>query len=487
MKRLLLIAFTTLSIHAIAQTNNYPTTGDVTIYNYSPSLILQRNTDIGGFIEGVQTKLQDGTDNWFFGALLTGQWIVSKGNHSNPKMTILDNGNVGIGTTNPAGKLDLVDSNQHLTFLLNQRLIGTWPAITDATTMTIQSSGSSAGNLAFATGNSEVMRITSSSNIGVGTTNPQSPLHIKASTGYGSIRISPSSDNAESSMGFFSDAAGTANNTAWIIGNSPWGNTGKFIIGNQAAGGPIITALQNGSVGIGITSPAYKLDVSGDTRISGSLLLGNWQLNNNSWPGTGGFTFVGNNDVIFGISSTVGQASLQIDGAFIQAEAGKTNTYAGASQFNNTVNFPGSGIWNTSGNLGIGTTIPDQKLTVKGKIHAEEVIVDLNVPVADYVFKPTYKLMPLPEVEQFVKTNSHLPEIPSAKEITKNGLSMGEMQNKFLQKLEELTLYAIEQNKKIVEQETDRKTLEAKLAKQENQYNVLLEKVETLTKQIEKR
>jgi hypothetical protein len=102
-----------------------------------------------------------------------------------------------------------------------------------------------------------------------------------------------------------------------------------------------------------------------------------------------------------------------------------------------------------NGNVGIGTTSPDQKLTVKGKIHAEEVIVDLNVPVADYVFKPNYKLMPLPEVEQFVKTNSHLPEIPSATEITKNGLSMGEMQNKLLQKVEELTLYAIQQNKKI--------------------------------------
>lgn len=100
-------------------------------------------------------------------------------------------------------------------------------------------------------------------------------------------------------------------------------------------------------------------------------------------------------------------------------------------------------------NVGIDTTIPDQKLTVKSKIHAKEVIVDLNVPVADYVFKPNYKLMPLPQVEQFVKKNSHLCEIPSATEITKNGLSMGEMQNKLLQKEEELTLYIIELQKQI--------------------------------------
>jgi len=76
--------------------------------------------------------------------------------------------------------------------------------------------------------------------------------------------------------------------------------------------------------------------------------------------------------------------------------------------------------------------------------------------------------------------------------MVKNGVSMGDMQVKLLQKVEELTLYAIQQNKqidkqskRIENQETDRKTLEAKLAKQENQYNALLEKVEMLTKQIE--
>lgn len=101
------------------------------------------------------------------------------------------------------------------------------------------------------------------------------------------------------------------------------------------------------------------------------------------------------------------------------------------------------------GNVGIGTTNPDQKLTVKGKIHAEEVIIDLSVPLADYVFKPEYKLMPLDELEQFVKTNNHLPEIPSASEVEKDGLSLGEFQNKLLQKIEELTLYTIELRKEV--------------------------------------
>ncbi len=135
------------------------------------------------------------------------------------------------------------------------------------------------------------------------------------------------------------------------------------------------------------------------------------------------------------------------------------------ARFYQSVGLGTSGNGYFGGNVGIGTTTPDQKLTVKGKIHAEEVIVDLNVPVADYVFKPTYKLMPLHEVEQFVKTNSHLPEIPSATEITKNGLSMGEMQNKLLQKVEELTLYMISQQKTIDQQQAQIKELNNKLSK----------------------
>jgi len=102
-----------------------------------------------------------------------------------------------------------------------------------------------------------------------------------------------------------------------------------------------------------------------------------------------------------------------------------------------------------NGNVGIGTTNPDEKLTVNGVIHAKEVKVDLSGPLADFVFKPNYKLMSLPQVEQFVKANNRLPQMPSANEVAKNGLSMGEMQNKLLQKVEELTLYAIEMKKEI--------------------------------------
>ena len=101
-------------------------------------------------------------------------------------------------------------------------------------------------------------------------------------------------------------------------------------------------------------------------------------------------------------------------------------------------------------------------MRVNGTIMATEVKVTADV-WADYVFKPTYKLMPLNQVEQYVNTNSHLPEMPSAAEVSKNGLNMGEMQNKLLQKVEELTLYMIDQQKTINQQSAKIEELEKKL------------------------
>jgi hypothetical protein len=102
----------------------------------------------------------------------------------------------------------------------------------------------------------------------------------------------------------------------------------------------------------------------------------------------------------------------------------------------------------SDGNVGIGTTNPNQKLTVNGTIYGKEVKVDLNVPGPDYVFEPTYQLPSLTETEAYIKAHKHLPEVPSAKEMEANGINLSEMNMLLLKKVEELTLHVIELKKR---------------------------------------
>ena len=116
-----------------------------------------------------------------------------------------------------------------------------------------------------------------------------------------------------------------------------------------------------------------------------------------------------------------------------------------------------------SGNVGIGTTQPDAKLSVKGKIHAEEVLVDLNIPGPDYVFDKDYSLLSLKETADFIKANRHLPDVPSAKQMEKEGVNVIEMQMKLLQKIEELTLHVIRQQDMIDKLAADLKKMRGQI------------------------
>ena len=87
---------------------------------------------------------------------------------------------------------------------------------------------------------------------------------------------------------------------------------------------------------------------------------------------------------------------------------------------------------------------------IDGKLFAKEIEVKTNV-WADFVFKPDYTLMPLSELEHFIKQNNHLPDVPTETQVKENGINVAEMNAKLLQKIEELTLYVIEQQKQIDE------------------------------------
>ncbi len=136
-----------------------------------------------------------------------------------------------------------------------------------------------------------------------------------------------------------------------------------------------------------------------------------------------------------------------------------TNAYKKATVINRYDLYAGTTAAKNyfAGKVGIGTTnIPtDYKLAVVGKIITEEVKVQLRANWPDYVFKNDYNLPTLQEVENHIKENGHLTNIPSAKQVAKNGIKLGEMDAKLLQKIEELTLYTIQQEKKLEKQNKD--------------------------------
>ncbi|ASZ11360.1 hypothetical protein KTO58_18355 [Chitinophaga pendula] len=102
-----------------------------------------------------------------------------------------------------------------------------------------------------------------------------------------------------------------------------------------------------------------------------------------------------------------------------------------------------------NGNVGIGVQAPPAKLTVNGVVLATRMRVSQNLTWPDFVFKKDYQLPSLQELDTYIQQHQHLPEIPSAQDIARDGQDLGEMNRLLLKKLEEVTLYIIQQDKRI--------------------------------------
>ncbi len=201
--------------------------------------------------------------------------------------------------------------------------------------------------------------------------------------------------------------------------------------------------IVNGNVGIGTTSPSAKLEVaeggnillSGEEENAGDLIFRNEDAEQlgRIWTGSQGTS-------LLYLSSGDNTADLKID------ENGYVNVTSRLF---------------VNGRIGIGTTAPTTALTVKGTVRASKVqiVSDDEIPASDYVFHDDYDLKSLSEVEDFVKENKHLPEVPSAAEFKENGYSVGEMDDILLRKIEELTLYIIDQQKTINSLQTEVESL----------------------------
>ncbi|HEY6504585.1 MAG TPA: hypothetical protein VIZ28_11470, partial [Chitinophagaceae bacterium] len=176
-----------------------------------------------------------------------------------------------------------------------------------------------------------------------------------------------------------------------------------------------------------------------------------WMVNNNAFDGSSeSYTFEHENQApTVALMLLKGQASQTGDML-------KVKNSSGIDLFR--ILSDGKGYF--AGGVSIGTTVTDAayKLWVEGSIRTRKVRVDQGA-WPDYVFHHNYPLLPLSEVEKFIQQNNHLPEVPSAKEVEENGLDLGDNQATLLKKVEELTLYLIEQNKKIEQLQKEVDTL----------------------------
>jgi hypothetical protein len=240
----------------------------------------------------------------------------------------------------------------------------------------------------FRISNSDKMILTNSGSFGIGTTSP-----------VGRVDISSAGNQLRLSGGTV--AGGVWTNVQDILYLADW-NTGTKGLNIN---------MTSGNVGLGVSSPSTKLSFGASVQ---ARLLSLYDQPTD-WYG-------------FGIQGY--QMRLQVGTA-----NARFSFFAGDNSEVMTVQG--------SGNVGIGTTSPNQKLTVNGTIYGKEVKVDLNVPGPDYVFEKDYRLPSLDEIKSYVDQHKHLPEVPSAKEMELNGINVSEMNMILLKKVEELTLYLI--------------------------------------------
>lgn len=370
-----------------------------------------------------------------------------------------DGGNVGIGDATP---------DERLTFTGNAKLMGSAGLIKFETA--VGGTGSPITSLRYAPGLqflrdgtttelakieyvdtasfTNFIRLRMGSNIengitlntsnytGLGTNNPLARLHVKGEANTDEIAINSGTglSGETAAIQFYSSAlagGGAVTKKTFMmldgddmkIGTNSGNAAGNFII--RTNGSDKVFVDDAGNVGIGVANPTFKLSVNGGVNINRS-----------------------------------GEV-LRLDGT------GTSINFYEAGSFKSFITHSSSGLYMgvnngnirldvSNGHVAIGNVVLNGvnadafKLAVSGKIICEEVKVKLvSSSWPDYVFGDNYRLKPLGEVEQYIQQNRHLPNIPAAAELEKNGMEVGDMQKRMMEKIEELTLYIIDLQKQV--------------------------------------
>ncbi len=312
--------------------------------------------------------------------------------------------------------------------------------------------------------------------VGIGTANPSALLEIKSGKDKNSeLHLNTTTKDKVSVLRFQDEGK-----SSWgFLSNYP--NEGKFNLYNYKNANKkyALTIDKESNVGIGITTPSAQLVVGSNfgASISGTT-GGNAIFGSNIAVQQGG----NNHDKIYTPythNNKYGYAGIRASWGKLLFYTNKENTVA-----NQIVTPEPKMFINDTGDVAIGTSdTKGFKLGVNGKIAATEVKVATYSNWPDFVFKKEYKLPTLTEVENHIKEKGHLQNISSAKEVEKNGFFLGEMDAKLLQKIEELTLYTIQQEKELQSQKTQIRKQENEILELKKQ-NKEIEKLKVLVKQL---
>lgn len=450
--------------------------GFVGIFTEAPTSELDVNGTIttnkikvtDGAIDGYVLTYDDVSGEAFWAQPLGGSsgsspWLTSGSS------VYYNTGNVGIGLSNPTYKLDVNGSTrikQELIFNSSYDAQITYGSTTSTKKFKIVSlsNASPPGKSVF-----KGICVDAYGNLGVGIDNPTSDLDVFGNTktthfqmtsnpGTGKILQSDASGNASwvdpenmTGVGAWDEDLNT--NSVLYSGNAKIG--GDFTIDSQTS------TLFYGKAGLPSTFSLIKKDgpdigkgvddvVVLSVDDNGIVKVSDFQLNSDG--------------------TTAGYILTDTDGN-------------GNASWVDPQSLNGVGVWDETGNVayymdavGIGTSdVGTYKLAVAGSINATLIRVTESVPGSDYVFENDYNLMSLNELETYVKANKHLPEVMSAEEFAKDGYSLGEMDDVLLRKVEELTLYVIDQDKTIQEQSEILKQQQEVLAKQQLLIDQLLQ------------
>ena len=308
--------------------------------------------------------------------------------------------------------------------------------------------------------------------VGIGTLTPGAPLHVF---------VGPDSKPG----GVVSAAQKTLKLSRFGTGNYSYNESAEFRV---AHGGPsywgsrldlyvngahnesnvpdqhAMTWQYNGNVGIGTNNPTALLqlgDFNGSNQSKYLLIPGTYnferlqlgQLSN----GNSALEMVNHNsaETSYGVRLT---ANIDNGGPGLQFQ------YAKSKSSYNALEYQTAMFLDLNGQIGIGTLSPREKLSVNGKIRAQEIKVEAtNWP--DYVFEEGYEVGSLEGLGSYIKANKHLPEIPSAKEVAANGIELGEMNKLLLKKVEEITLYLIQKDREMIMIKKELEALKTKTQK----------------------